>query len=74
MAITKIFIDEESGEISVERATKVDSLESGVRQISPDGEKGWLVALLTQKWMAELITKSLDELQAMHLEQLKFDT
>ena len=27
MAITKIFIDEKSGEISIERATKSDSLE-----------------------------------------------
>ena len=73
MAITKIFIDEKSGEISIERATKsdsFDSLELSVEKFIPDGEKGWLVALMTQNLMAELMTKSVDQLQVMRLEQL----
>ena len=66
MAITKILIDEKSGEISTERATKSGSVE----KLIPDGEKGWLVALVTQNLMAELMTKSVDQLQVMRLEQL----
>lgn len=74
MAITTILIDDLNETINVERATAEDFSTMYAKQIKPIGEKGWLVALLLQNQMRELMKLSLTELQEKHLQQMREGT
>lgn len=74
MAITTILIDDKNKTISVERAAEEDFSKMEFRAIKPAGEKGWLIAIILEKQMKELIGLTLAELQDKHLKQMREST